>query len=116
MLLQNAEVNVTEITPLAQRFEMSFVPTQPGIATCRASNIEGNDTTDAQVLITDLDNPVHAWGVDENPIAAGDELTLTCGASVYAFSAELFWYLNDIPVEASDGSYILKSSVALSID
>lgn len=96
---------MTEITPLAQRFEMSFVPTQPGIAKCSATNIEGSDSTEAQVLITDLDDSLHTWGVDENPIAAGDELTLTCGASVYTFSAELNWYLNNIPVESDKGNH-----------
>lgn len=89
---------------MAQKFELTFTPTRPGIATCRARNSEGSDESQAQVLIGDLDKPLQTWGVDEDPIAAGDPLTLTCGALVYTYAAELHWYLHGIPVESTDGN------------
>lgn len=95
---------MTALSELAQKFELTFTPTRPGIATCMARNSEGNDSSQAQVLIADLDKPLQTWGVDEDPIAAGDPLTLTCGALVYTYAADLQWYLNGVPVISTDGN------------
>lgn len=91
------------------------MPSQPGIATCKARNSEGNDSTTAQVLISDLDEPLQVWGVGEDPIAEGDELTLTCGALVYTYAAELNWYLNDTPVENSNGMLYTTNIVKIMV-
>lgn len=72
-----------------------------------ARNSEGNDSSQAQVLIADLDLPLQTWGVDENPIAAGDPLTLTCGALVYTYAADLQWFSNGVPVSSTDGNILL---------
>lgn len=104
-LWQNDIITVTTLTRQAQRFELTFVPSQPGIATCKAQNSEGVASIEAQVIISDLNETMQIWGIDEQiPTAAGDAVNLTCGASVYAYAAELHWYLNNEPVESREGN------------
>lgn len=40
---------------LAQRSELSILPTEPGKVECIAVNSEGNDTSQAFLEITDID-------------------------------------------------------------
>lgn len=85
-----------------QRFELKFVPTQPGRVTCKAENAEGTKSVDTEVIIVDLSEPMQIWGIDENvTIATEDSVTLTCAAYVYTYSDQLNWYRNGILVEES---------------
>lgn len=93
---------------------------------CVAVNTEGNDTSEAYLEITDivvspnksnpsltintsiccsflLQTPFHIWGLaDDIKIAAGDNVSVICAASVYNHSSDLNWYLNDNLIESDD--------------
>lgn len=99
-----SDADTTPITMLAQKSELNFTPDQPGIARCIARNTEGNDSAISKVMIGDLEEALHVWIESVNqPIAAGDSLKLHCGALAYNYSAELNWYLDDMPVTQTDG-------------
>uniref|UniRef100_A0A6B2EPK2 Putative vascular endothelial growth factor receptor 1-like isoform x3 n=1 Tax=Phlebotomus kandelakii TaxID=1109342 RepID=A0A6B2EPK2_9DIPT len=104
------QVQVTASSSLFQQSHLTFRPTQPGKITCRAKNPKGEDSVSAEVLVGDLIEPLHTWGVDEhNPISVGDEFSIYCGALVYNFTGPLHWYRGDLPVESSDDITITDS-------
>ncbi|KAJ6633342.1 Platelet-derived growth factor receptor alpha, partial [Pseudolycoriella hygida] len=97
----------TAETVLAQRSELNLFPTEPGKVECIAVNSEGNDTSEAYLEITDIEAPFHIWGINEDTkIAAGDNITVICAASVYNYSSDLNWYLNNNLVETGDNQIV----------
>lgn len=42
-----------------------------------------------------------------DPIAAGDSLSIFCGALVYDFTAELNWYKDEVLVEENSSMYAI---------
>lgn len=48
-------MDTESITKLAQKSELTFRPTQPGIVRCFAENSEGKDLAEAELRISDID-------------------------------------------------------------
>lgn len=85
-----------------QKVELVFTPSQPGVATCKARNTEGEAADEAQVIISDISEPMQVWGIMPGvDTATGDAVTLTCAASVYTYSGDLNWFLDNVPVESN---------------
>lgn len=90
---------------MSQHSTLRFYPKQPGIVVCRAQNKEGSDEAKAEVLITDLKEDLQLWDTSDEVIAAGDALSVICGASVYKYANEPLLYRNEQPLTESEGEF-----------
>lgn len=81
---------------------------------CQARNSEGTASVDAEVVIGDLEKQLQIWGIGDEPVAEGDDVTLTCGASIYKHTKDLVWYYREAPVESSDDVEVINTDTALS--
>lgn len=80
-----------------------FRPNRTGLVTCRAVNRENSTTTSASVILSDLDEDLLIWTNNESPIAIGDEVFLSCGASAHKYSGGIEWFKDENVIENSEG-------------
>lgn len=104
----------TTSTGRTQISKLSFNPTHAGQVTCQARNSEGTASAHAELVVGDLAKPLQIWGIDNEPVAEGDSVTLTCGASIYKHTNEMVWYFHDSPVESSADVQVINSDTKLS--
>lgn len=93
---------------------MNFKPTHAGKVTCQARNSEGTARADAELIVGDLAKPLLIWGIGNDPVAEGDSVTLTCGASIYKHTEDLVWYYQDAPVESTADVQLTNTDTKLS--
>lgn len=103
----------TTSTGRTQISKLSFKPAHAGKVTCQARNSEGTASGDAEVVVGDLASPLQIWGISD-PVAEGDSVTLTCGASIYKHTSEMEWYHGDAPVVSSADVQVINSDTSLS--
>lgn len=66
---------------------------QSGYLTCTARNNKGIDQSTSVFFVSDIDDGFGIIGNDKgNPIAVGDNVTLTCAASIYTNFTGTNWY------------------------
>ncbi|KAG4073862.1 hypothetical protein HA402_014067 [Bradysia odoriphaga] len=100
-------INTTSETVLAQRSELNLYPSGPGKVECIAVNTEGNDSSTAFLEITDIETPFGISGIDETKkMAAGDNVSMTCGASAYNYTSDINWYRDNILIESGDNRIV----------
>ncbi|XP_043641409.1 vascular endothelial growth factor receptor 1 isoform X1 [Drosophila teissieri] len=105
-------------------YEVSFLPTEPGILTCIAQNIidgkERRTLTKAHVLLGNISSNMTIYGFDkDHKIAKEDNVNFTCEALAYHFDGNLKWFLNGedlkesdlVRIETSHTKYSYKSTV-----
>ncbi|KAL9930188.1 PDGF- and VEGF-receptor related isoform 4-T6 [Glossina fuscipes fuscipes] len=98
-------------TPIEIIYDLYFVPKTPGIIHCKAENKIGSVIGRAHVLIRDIEANMTISGVtDEDVIARGDRVTITCAAVAYYFSDEINWFKEGIPVQQRSDLLITKFS------
>uniref|UniRef100_A0A1B0AEL6 Receptor protein-tyrosine kinase n=1 Tax=Glossina pallidipes TaxID=7398 RepID=A0A1B0AEL6_GLOPL len=98
-------------TPIEIIYDLYFVPKTPGIIHCKAENKIGSVVGRAHVLIRDIEANMTISGVtDEDVIARGDQVTITCAAVAYYFSDEINWFKEGIPVQQRSDLLITKFS------
>ncbi|XP_026834392.1 vascular endothelial growth factor receptor 1 isoform X3 [Drosophila erecta] len=108
-------------------YEVSFLPTEPGILTCIAQNIidgkERRTMTKAHVLLGNISENMTIYGYDkDHKIAKEDNLNFTCEALAYHFDGNLKWFINGedlkeselLRIETSHTKYSYKSTVHIS--
>ncbi|XP_053693410.1 vascular endothelial growth factor receptor 1 isoform X2 [Sabethes cyaneus] len=77
--------------------QYSFQADTAGYVGCYAANSEGQDFVKADLLISDLDEPVTI--TQETPktdVTRGDRVEIVCAASVYNHTSQLSFFRNDI--------------------
>ncbi|XP_037051566.1 vascular endothelial growth factor receptor 1 isoform X6 [Bradysia coprophila] len=100
-------INTTSETVLAQRSELNLYPSGPGKVECIAENTEGSDSSTAFLEITDIETPFGISGIDDvRKIAAGDNVSMTCGASAYNYTSDINWYRDNILIESGDNRIV----------
>ncbi|XP_033173389.1 vascular endothelial growth factor receptor 1 isoform X10 [Drosophila mauritiana] len=105
-------------------YEVSFLPTEPGILTCIAQNIidgkERRSLTKAHVLLGNISENMTIYGFDkDHKIAKEDNVNFTCEALAYHFDGNLKWFINGedlkesdlVRIETSHTKYSYKSTV-----
>lgn len=88
-------------------YEVSFLPTEPGILTCIAQNIidgkERRTLTKAHVLLGNISENMTIYGFDkDHKIAKEDNVNFTCEALAYHFDGNLKWFINGEDLKESD--------------
>lgn len=88
-------------------YEVSFLPTEPGILTCIAQNIidgkERRTLTKAHVLLGNVSENMTIYGFDkDHKIAKEDNVNFTCEALAYHFDGNLKWFINGEDLKESD--------------
>ncbi|XP_058815149.1 vascular endothelial growth factor receptor 1 isoform X2 [Topomyia yanbarensis] len=86
--------------------QYSFQADTAGYVGCYASNSEGQDFVKADLLISDLEEPVSI--VQEAPktdVTFGDRVSIVCAASVYNYTSQIAFFQNDIELtdESTNG-------------
>lgn len=76
-----------------------------GVVICEASNSVGKSEARANINFNDLNDDFSIWHENEEPIIAGDNVTLICGASAFEYT-ELYWYKDDVPVGDTIGMHL----------
>ncbi|KRJ97841.1 vascular endothelial growth factor receptor 1 isoform X5 [Drosophila yakuba] len=108
-------------------YEVSFLPTEPGILTCIAQNIidgkQRTTLTKAHVLLGNISENMTIYGFDkDHKIAKEDDVNFTCEALAYHFDGNLKWFLNGedlkeselVRIETNHTKYSYKSTVHIS--
>ncbi|KMY88991.1 uncharacterized protein Dsimw501_GD22428, isoform D [Drosophila simulans] len=108
-------------------YEVSFLPTEPGILTCIAQNIidgkERRSLTKAHVLLGNISENMTIYDFDkDHKIAKEDNVNFTCEALAYHFDGNLKWFINGenlkesdlVRIETSHTKYSYKSTVHIS--
>eukprot|EP00099_Drosophila_melanogaster_P029242 NP_787997.2 PDGF- and VEGF-receptor related, isoform G [Drosophila melanogaster] len=95
-------------------YEVSFLPTEPGILTCIAQNIidgkERRTLTKAHVLLGNISENMTIYGFDkDHKIAKEDNVNFTCEALAYHFDGNLKWFINGEDLKESDSVHIETS-------
>lgn len=91
-------------TPIAKSRVYTLTPKQPGVVYCRATNLEGSEITEADLLVSDLSDSVTLE--KEQPkeaITVGDHVTIVCSALVYNYTKDITFVHNDKELQESDG-------------
>uniref|UniRef100_A0A1A9WWA6 Receptor protein-tyrosine kinase n=1 Tax=Glossina brevipalpis TaxID=37001 RepID=A0A1A9WWA6_9MUSC len=98
-------------TPIEIIYDLYFVPKTPGIIHCKAENKIGSAIGRAHIFIRDIEANMTVSGVmDDDVIARGDQVTITCAAVAYYFSDEINWFKEGIPIQPRNDLLITKSS------
>lgn len=92
-------------TTFNQTSNIGFTPESTGIVICNATNAQGSGNVRASIIVNDLNDELIIWSDNELPISAGDEVSLTCGASAHKYATELKWFKDDVEVQNSDREY-----------
>ncbi|XP_039487155.1 vascular endothelial growth factor receptor 1 isoform X13 [Drosophila santomea] len=108
-------------------YEVSFLPTEPGILTCIAQNIidgkQRTTQTKAHVLLGNISENMTIYGFDkDHKIAKEDDVNFTCEALAYHFDGNLKWFHNGedlkvselVRIETNHTKYSYKSTVHIS--
>ncbi|XP_032580146.1 vascular endothelial growth factor receptor 1 isoform X13 [Drosophila sechellia] len=108
-------------------YEVSFLPTEPGILTCIAQNIidgkERRSLTKAHVMLGNISENMTIYNFDkDHKIAKEDNVNFTCEALAYHFDGNLKWFINGedlkesdlVRIETSHTKYSYKSTVHIS--
>ncbi|XP_016967545.1 vascular endothelial growth factor receptor 1 isoform X8 [Drosophila biarmipes] len=105
-------------------YEVSFLPTDPGILTCVAENkVNGKELrslTSAHVLLGNISENMTIHGFDKShKIAKEEYVSFTCEALAYHFDGNLQWLLNGedlketelVRTETSPTNYSYRSTI-----
>ncbi|XP_049549466.1 vascular endothelial growth factor receptor 1-like [Anopheles darlingi] len=88
-------VNCTNETSIASSCNYTFIANQPGIVYCKATNTEGSETVQTNLLVSDLPAPIVMERVHPKEIVTvGDTVTYVCSALVYNYTKEIIFKLN----------------------
>ncbi|KAL0113762.1 hypothetical protein PUN28_012704 [Cardiocondyla obscurior] len=109
--LENSDVvNLTDVTEdgtysSSNRFDsiVKMPIEESGKITCKACNILGCDSVTENILVSD---GLGLFGIigPENPVTEGDDIELTCAASVYNYTNDFTWtvLINQIEVPLNE--------------
>uniref|UniRef100_A0A1B0GCK6 Ig-like domain-containing protein n=1 Tax=Glossina morsitans morsitans TaxID=37546 RepID=A0A1B0GCK6_GLOMM len=99
-------------TPIEIIYDLYFVPKTPGIIHCKAENKIGSVVGRAHVLIRDIEANMTISGVtDEDVIARGDQVAITCAAVAYYFSDEINWFKEDLLITKFSSEYSYQTTL-----
>ncbi|ETN67435.1 pdgf/vegf receptor [Anopheles darlingi] len=89
-------VNCTnETSIIASSCNYTFIANQPGIVYCKATNTEGSETVQTDLLVSDLPAPIVMERVHPKEIVTvGDTVTYVCSALVYNYTKEIIFTHN----------------------
>lgn len=110
-------MNETELfqeTTFNQTSKMGFTPESTGVVICEASNTQGSNVVRANIIVNDLNDELIVWCDNVLPISAGDDISVTCGASAHKYATDLRWFKDDVEIQNSDSEYRLILSYILS--
>ncbi|XP_058451061.1 vascular endothelial growth factor receptor 1 isoform X2 [Malaya genurostris] len=92
-----------EITTVEQ---YSFQADTAGYVGCYAANSEGQDFVKADLLISDLEEPVSiVLEAPKSDVTFGDRVSIVCAASVYNYTSQIAFFQNDVELadDSTDG-------------
>lgn len=84
-----------------QYSHLKLTPNNPGIVTCSANNSAGSAEVHAEIEVRDFEGgeAIGIWRDSNDTIAEGDNVTLTCAASIFKFTNKLVWRCNGSSIE-----------------
>ncbi|XP_058060772.1 vascular endothelial growth factor receptor 1 [Anopheles bellator] len=89
----------------------STITDQPGIVYCKASNSEGSEIQQADLLLSDLSDTIVLERVQpKEMITTGDRVSYVCSALVYNYTSDIVFVHNDHELLVGDGVTISYSS------
>ncbi|KAJ6641852.1 Vascular endothelial growth factor receptor 1 [Pseudolycoriella hygida] len=97
------ELSQTELPQLyTQQSILKFTATEAGKVECTAVNSQGKIKSEALLKVSDIEDDFCIFGSNKNfQVGIGDNITLTCAASMYIYS-DVQWYFRGAIVSADE--------------
>ncbi|XP_049549455.1 vascular endothelial growth factor receptor 1-like isoform X1 [Anopheles darlingi] len=98
-------------TSIASSRTYRIIANQPGIVYCKATNTEGSETLQTDLLVSGLPEPIVMERVHPKEIVTvGDTVTYVCSALVYNYTKEIIFTHNGKELHEHDGVVVTYSA------